>query len=86
MCCGFLLSFFYYFRYLITLQLKASNFYTEAPHAIIMDVTTGEVLFEKDARVAMSPASMTKIMTAHMVFDALKDGVIDTRYQIPCLR
>ena len=49
-----------------------------------MDVATGEVLFEKDARVAMSPASMTKIMTAHMVFDALKNGVItpNTKYLV----
>ena len=61
-----------------------SSFYIEAPHAIIVDVATGEVLFEKDARVPMAPASMTKIMTAHMIFDALKDGIIspDTKYLV----
>ena len=47
-------------------------------------MATGEVLFEKDARVPMAPASMTKIMTAHMIFDALKDGIIspDTKYLV----
>ena len=80
----FITFFFLLFSISDYTSAQSSNFYTEAPHAIIMDVTTGEVLFEKDARVAMSPASMTKIMTAHMVFDALKDGVIepDTKYLV----
>lgn len=51
-----------------------SGFQTEAPHAVIIDAESGEVLFEKDAREPMAPASMTKIMTADMVFAALKDG------------
>ena len=51
-----------------------SNFETQAPHAVIMDAATGEVLFEKDARQPMAPASMTKIMTAQLVFEALKEG------------
>jgi len=61
-----------------------SGFKTEAPHAIIMDAATGEILFEKDARAPMAPASMTKIMTAHMVFDALKNGTItpDTEFRV----
>ena len=61
-----------------------SSFKTEAPHAVIMDATTGEILFEKNARAPMAPASMTKIMTAHMVFDALKNGTItpDTEFRV----
>jgi len=51
-------------------------FETSAPHALIMDADTGIVLFEKDARRAMAPASMTKIMTASLVFDRLRDGSI----------
>ncbi len=51
-----------------------SAFQTEAPHAVIIDAETGEVMFEKDARDPMAPASMTKIMTADLVFAALKDG------------
>ena len=61
-----------------------SGFKTEAPHAVIMDAATGEILFEKDAREPMAPASMTKIMTAHMIFDALKSGIVtlDTEFQV----
>jgi len=49
-----------------------------------MDFQTGEVLFEKDARQPMAPASMTKIMTANMIFEALKNGTItmDTEFRV----
>ncbi|MEP3655143.1 MAG: D-alanyl-D-alanine carboxypeptidase family protein [Litorimonas sp.] len=61
-----------------------SSFQTEAPHAVIIDAETGEVLFEKDARNPMPPASMTKIMTAQLVFDALKEGTLslETEFQV----
>jgi len=59
-----------------------SSFTTKAPHAVIMDFDTGEVLYEKNARKLMAPASMTKIMTADMVFEALKSGRVtpDTEF------
>ncbi|WP_427450797.1 D-alanyl-D-alanine carboxypeptidase family protein [Litorimonas sp. WD9-15] len=53
-----------------------TSFQTEAPHAVIIDAASGEVLFEKDARQPMPPASMTKIMTAQMVFEALEAGTL----------
>ena len=61
-----------------------SGFQTKAPHAVIMDAATGEILFEKNAQLPMAPASMTKIMTAHMVFDALKNGTLtpDTEFRV----
>jgi D-alanyl-D-alanine carboxypeptidase (penicillin-binding protein 5/6) len=62
--------------------IAASNVIeTEAPHAIIVDHETGLVLFEKDAREPMPPASMTKIMTAFMVFEALERGDITEQTQ-----
>ncbi|MGB6230365.1 MAG: D-alanyl-D-alanine carboxypeptidase family protein [Litorimonas sp.] len=54
----------------------AAPFQTDAKQAIIVDHETGIVLFEKDARRPMPPASMTKIMTAFMVFEALERGDI----------
>ena len=68
----------------IPASAQDSGFKTEAPHAVIMDAATGEILFEKDARQPMAPASMTKIMTAHMVFDALKNGTVtpDTEFRV----
>ena len=42
--------------------------------AILVDFQTGEVLFEKDADVSMTPSSMSKIMTVYKMFERLKDG------------
>jgi len=47
---------------------------TQALQAILVDFDTGTVLLEKNADELMAPASMTKIMTADLVFDRLKDG------------
>lgn len=47
---------------------------TRAQHAILIDARTGRVLFEKDADTAVPPASMSKMMTMIMVFEALKAG------------
>lgn len=51
-----------------------SFFQTPARHLVILDYETGDILFEKNARVPMAPASMTKIMTASVVFDRIKSG------------
>ena len=59
----------------------ASSFVTNAKYAILMDYNTGTVLYEKQADEQMFPASMSKIMTALLVFDRLPEGVLklDTR-------
>lgn len=48
----------------------------EAPHAILMEVSTGKILYEKDANTAMPPASVTKIMTMLLIFEALEEQKI----------
>jgi len=53
-----------------------SSFQTPATNLVILDYQSGEILFEKNARVPMYPASMTKIMTASIVFDRLKSGAL----------
>ncbi len=53
---------------------SAAAFETSAREAILIDATTGAVLLEQDSEVSMPPASMSKIMTVLMVFEALKDG------------
>jgi serine-type D-Ala-D-Ala carboxypeptidase (penicillin-binding protein 5/6) len=40
---------------------------------LLMDLTTGQVLAERDADTATDPASLTKLMTAYIVFGALRD-------------
>jgi D-alanyl-D-alanine carboxypeptidase (penicillin-binding protein 5/6) len=47
---------------------------TEARHALILEAETGTVLFNKLAEERMPPASMSKIMTAYVIFSLLKEG------------
>jgi D-alanyl-D-alanine carboxypeptidase (penicillin-binding protein 5/6) len=47
---------------------------TQAKHAFVIEVETGAVLLDKAADERMPPASMSKIMTAYVVFDMLKQG------------
>ena len=50
------------------------TFDTTAKYAILMDSRSGKVYFEKNADELMQPASMSKVMTALMVFERLKSG------------
>ena len=52
----------------------AGAFETKAPTAILIDVGTGRVLYEKNADDPIPPASLAKLMTATVVFDMLKSG------------
>jgi D-alanyl-D-alanine carboxypeptidase (penicillin-binding protein 5/6) len=56
------------------MMIAALAFETAARAAIIMDARTGAVLFEKNADRRFPPASMSKLMTAYMVFDQLRAG------------
>ena len=47
---------------------------TSAKQAYLVDVLSGEVLFEKNKEQKISPASITKIMTAIVAFDLIKKG------------
>ena len=59
-------------------------FETPATAAYLYDVTTGTVLFEKNADVPLPPASMSKLMTLYMLFEALRDGrvTLDTTFGV----
>jgi len=60
--------------YLGPVPARSATIDTSAREAYIVDTETGTVLLEKDADVSMPPASMSKIMTAYLVFERLKDG------------
>ena len=47
------------------------SFQSAAPNAILMEASTGTILYEKDADKEKPPASVTKIMTLLLIFDAL---------------
>lgn len=46
----------------------------EAPSAILMEASTGKIIYEKDVDHKMPPASVTKVMTMLLIFDALDTG------------
>lgn len=48
----------------------------QAPSAVLMEASTGTIIYEKDAETKRSPASITKIMTLILIFDALDSGKI----------
>jgi D-alanyl-D-alanine carboxypeptidase (penicillin-binding protein 5/6) len=52
----------------------ASAFETAAREALVIDDGTGMVMFEKNADTPIPPASMSKLMTLYMLFEALRDG------------
>lgn len=48
----------------------------ETPHAILLEASTGKVLYEKDADTPAHPASVTKVMTMLLIMEALDQGKI----------
>jgi D-alanyl-D-alanine carboxypeptidase (penicillin-binding protein 5/6) len=58
-------------------------FETTAPHAILVDAKSGSVFFEKNADEPVQPASMSKLMTMVMVFEALKAGTVTEETEFP---
>ena len=53
-----------------------------APSAILMEASTGTVIFEKDADTARPPASVTKVMTMLLIFDAIENGSISLEDEV----
>ena len=55
-------------------SLSLAAFETQATSAFVLDYTTGTVLLSKDADVPLPPASMSKLMTLYVAFEAVRDG------------
>ena len=49
---------------------------TKAKNAVLMDFETGTFFFQKNPDEKMPPASMSKLMTAYMIFERLKEGAL----------
>ena len=60
-----------------------SNEIISADYAVLMDFDTGEMLFSKNADRKFRPASMTKLMTAYVIFSAIQDGKIQMEDEFP---
>lgn len=55
---------------------QATDFTTKATSAVLMDYDTGTVVFNKNGNDLMPPASMSKLMTAYVLFDKIKKGQV----------
>jgi serine-type D-Ala-D-Ala carboxypeptidase (penicillin-binding protein 5/6) len=62
----------------------AQSFQSSAPFAFLMDYESGAALYEKNPDAPMAPASMSKLMTAELVFRELKEGRLnlDDRFEV----
>ncbi len=61
----------------------APQFTTPAPVAFLQDLSSGAVLFARDADRRMPPASMAKMMTVYVAFDMIKKGELKLDQQFP---
>ena len=61
---------------LLTAPVCAAELGISAPSAILMEKSTGEILYEQNAHERLAPASVTKVMTLLLVMEALEDGRI----------
>lgn len=76
-------AFFLKVAALMALAAPAQAFDTNATSAWVYDVQTGTVLMEKDADKPIPPASMSKLMTLYMLFEALDEGRVQMDTQLP---
>ncbi|MEX0347888.1 MAG: D-alanyl-D-alanine carboxypeptidase family protein [Paracoccaceae bacterium] len=63
--------------------LPASAFDTSAKAAYVLDQGTGTVLLSKNADEPLPPASMSKLMTLYVAFEALRDGRLTLDERLP---
>ncbi|PYE80859.1 D-alanyl-D-alanine carboxypeptidase family protein [Pseudoroseicyclus aestuarii] len=65
------------------LAASAQTFETPARAAWVFDQTTGTVLLSKNADTPLPPASMSKLMTLYMTFEAIADGRLSADQELP---
>ena len=61
---------------LLPRQGRAAQLDIDGKSAVLMEVSTGTILYEKNAHEALSPASVTKVMTMLLIMEAIDSGKI----------
>ncbi len=61
-----------------------NNLELESPSAILIEQTTGQILYEKNSHEQLRPASVTKVMSILLIMEAIKNGKISLTDPIPC--
>lgn len=67
----------------LLLSVPVYAFETRAKSAYVVDLNTGTVLLNKNADVPLPPASMSKLMTLYIAFEALRDGRLSLTEKLP---
>ncbi|RKT34939.1 D-alanyl-D-alanine carboxypeptidase (penicillin-binding protein 5/6) [Roseovarius halotolerans] len=67
----------------LALALPAAAFDTRAKAAFVFDMKTGTVLLDKNADEPLPPASMSKLMTLYVAFEAIRDGRLSLDERLP---
>lgn len=65
------------------MQSAVTPLSSEKYAAIVVDTNNGRVLFQENARDLRYPASLTKMMTLYMLFEAMDEGRIGPQDEIP---
>ena len=68
---------------LMPLMIAAQAFDTKARAAYVIDQSTGTILLSKNADLPLPPASMAKLMTLYMTFEAIADGRLNIDERLP---
>ena len=58
-------------------------FQVDAPAAVLGDIDSGNILFAKEEQTAMHPASLTKVMTLYLAYEALASGNMKLEEKLP---
>ncbi len=61
---------------LLPFAAQAANLEVDAKSALLMDVSTGTILYEQNSHEALAPASVTKVMTMLLIMEAIDSGKI----------
>lgn len=70
----FIIFLFIYF--VINVNASEVDLAKNAASAILIETSTGKIIYEKDSNIKRSPASMTKIMTLLLIMEYLDNGII----------
>lgn len=64
------------------IKAEELNLAENAKSAILLEASTGEILFEKNVHEKLHPASMTKMMTMLLIIESIENGIIDWKDEV----
>ena len=77
-----LLMFFFSWYHVLAVFASEEGPEIQTPHAAVMEVSTGQILYEKGADERVHPASVTKVMTLLLIYEALEEGTLSLEDEI----